>query len=164
MKRSCRRAHHDCADFEWNLVGKPKRIRDGNVDEFRVTAIAMFANHLSAATELFLAAFTKITASASDEIVNTNAISRRRVRDLRANFFHATSDFVPKRYRQRINFRNAGAIVYVGVTNPGRSNANQNIVRSDLRKRDFDIFERFSDLSELDCSHDQLLSLVTTPQ
>src|SRR5213592_285133 len=64
MKRSCRRAHHDCADFEWNLVGKRKRIRAGNFDEFGIATVPMFANHLSAATELFQAAHTKLAASA----------------------------------------------------------------------------------------------------
>ena len=48
------------------------------------------------AAKLFLAALTKITASASDEIVNTNAISRREVRNLRANFFHAAGNLVPE--------------------------------------------------------------------
>src|SRR5215216_5801550 len=72
MKRSCRRAHHDCANFEWNLVGKWKRIRAGNLDEFRVTAVPMFANHLSAVTELFQATHTKLAASAADQIMHTN--------------------------------------------------------------------------------------------
>src|SRR5438034_9542986 len=75
MKRSCRRAHHDCADFERNLIGKRKRIRPGNFDEFRVTAVPMFANHLSAGTELFQAAHTKLAASAVDQIMYANAIS-----------------------------------------------------------------------------------------
>src|SRR5206468_8485638 len=96
MKRSGRRAHHDRADFEWNLVGKRKRIRAGNFDEFCVTAVPMFANHLSAATELFQAAHTKLAASAADQVMHTNAVSRRQVRDLRANFFHAAGDSVPE--------------------------------------------------------------------
>src|SRR6266568_6207525 len=49
----------------------------------------------------------------------------------------------------------------VRMTDSGSRNANQNICRFDLRKRDFDIFERFSDLNELDCSHHQNSSLVT---
>jgi hypothetical protein len=64
MQRSCRRAHHDCADFEWNLVRKRKRIRAGNFDKLRVTAVAMFANHLGAATELFQAAHAELARSA----------------------------------------------------------------------------------------------------
>ena len=76
MKSSCRGAHDDCADFEWNLRGKWKRIRAGNFDEFRVTAVPMFANHLSATTELFQAAHTKLAASAVDQIMYANAVSR----------------------------------------------------------------------------------------
>src|SRR4030095_15097335 len=76
MKCSRRRAHHDCADFEWNLVGKRKRICAGNRDEFRITAVPMFADHLSAATELFHAAHTKLAASALDQVMHTNAVSR----------------------------------------------------------------------------------------
>src|SRR5207245_5312433 len=108
----------------------------------------MFSNHLPAATELFLAAFTKITPSASDEITNTNAIALREVRNLRANFFHAASNFVPECHRQRINFGNAGAIVRVRVTDPGSRDANQNIRRSDLGNSNVRLLERFSDLHE----------------
>src|SRR5205814_6379906 len=153
MKRSCRRAHHDRADFEWNLVGKRKGICAGNFDELRVTAVAILPDHLHIAAKLFLAAFTKITASASDEIVNTNAISRRQVRDLRANFFHGAGDLVPKCQRQRINLRNTGAVVRVRVTDPGSCNANQNVGRSDLGNWDVRLLERFSDLHESHRSH-----------
>jgi hypothetical protein len=59
----------------------------------------MFANHLSAATELFEAAHTELAASAADQIMNTNAISRREVRNLRANSLNATRDFVPESQR-----------------------------------------------------------------
>src|SRR5438270_2497951 len=153
MKRSCRRAHHDRADFEWNLIGKRKCIRSGNFNELRVTAVAILPDHLHIAEKLFLAAFTKITASASDEIVNTNAISRRQVRDLRANFFHGAGDLVPKCQRQRINLRNTGAVVRVRVTDPGSCNANQNVGRSDLGNWNIRLLERFSDLPESHRSH-----------
>jgi hypothetical protein len=59
----------------------------------------MLPDHLHMATKLFLAAFTRITASASDEIVNTNAISRREVRSVRTNSLHAACDFVPESQR-----------------------------------------------------------------
>src|SRR4030095_8468396 len=69
MKRSCRRAHHDCACFDWNLIRKRKRIRARNFDEFRVPSVAMLTDHLSAATELFQAARTKLAAAAVDQIM-----------------------------------------------------------------------------------------------
>jgi hypothetical protein len=105
----------------------------------------MFANHLRLAAKLLLAAFTKITASASDEIVNTNAIARREVGNPCANFFHSASNFVPECHRQRINFGNAGAIMTVRVTDSRSSDPNQNVGRTNFRNRNVLIFERFSD-------------------
>lgn len=119
VKRSCRRAHYDCAGFEWNLVGKQKRIRAGNFDEFRVTAVPMFANHLSAATELFQATHTELAASAVLQIMYAYAVSRGDVCHIAADFLHAARDFVPERQRQIADLRNATAVMRVGVADPG---------------------------------------------
>src|SRR5437773_3873310 len=74
--RGCRRAHHDGAHFEWNLLGKRNRIRTWNSDEFRVTAVTMFADHLAAPAELFQAAHTELATSAVYQIMYANAVSR----------------------------------------------------------------------------------------
>src|SRR6266480_2703068 len=97
MQRSRRRAHHDCAGFKWNLVRKRKRIRAGNFDEFRVTAVPMFADHLPATTELFQAAQTKLAASTVDQIMYANAVSNCEARHVAADLLNATRDFVPER-------------------------------------------------------------------
>src|SRR5262249_46082971 len=123
----------------------------------------MFADHLHLAAKLFQAAFTKITASASDEIVNANAISRREVCKLRANFFHATRDFVPECEWQRINLRNAGPIVRIRVTDPGSRDANENVRRPDLGNWNVRLLERFSDLHELHRPHFVSASRVLNP-
>src|SRR4029077_11383061 len=111
MEPQRRRAHHDCADFEWNLIGKRKRVRAGNFDEFRVTAVPLFANHLSATTELFQAPQTKRAASAVEQIMYANAVSHREVRHIAGDFLHTTRDFVSETQRQTINFGNACAIM-----------------------------------------------------
>ena len=54
----------------------------------------MFANHLTAATELFQAAHTKLTAPAVDQIMHANAVSRREVS-------HVAADFPPRDPRLR---------------------------------------------------------------
>src|ERR1051326_8153080 len=113
----------------------------------------MFPDHLHMAAKLFLAALTKITAATSDEIVNANAVSGREVRHVRANFFHAASNFVPECQRYRINFGNACAIVRVRLTTPRTRNANKTVRRSDLGNWNVRLLERFSDLHEPHRSH-----------
>jgi hypothetical protein len=56
--------------------------------------------------------------------VHTNAVARREVRDIRANSFHRTRDFVPKRQWQILDLGNAGAIVLVRVADSGRLDPN----------------------------------------
>src|ERR1051326_1709144 len=108
----------------------------------------MFPDHLHMAAKLFLAALTKITAATSDEIVNANAVSGREVRHVRANFFHAASNFVPECQRYRIIFGNAGEMLHVGATNPRSRNANKTARRADLGNWNARLLERFSDLQE----------------
>ncbi len=162
MQCSCRRAHHDGADFEWNLVRKRKRIRAGNFDEFRVTAVTMFADHLAAATELFQAAHTELTSSAAHQIMHANTVAHCDVRHIRADFLHAARDFVAKCHRQMIDPRNAGAIMRIGVTNSSSRNLNQNVARTDLRNWNVCVLKRFSELHKPNGFHCQRLNLSGT--
>src|SRR5262245_52195835 len=155
MKRSRRRAHYNCADLEWNLTGKRKRIPAGNFHEFRVTAVAMLTDHLSAATELFRAAHTKFTRPAVDQIVYTDPIARRDVRDICANLFDAPGNFMPERNGQIVDRGNTAAVMRVRVTDSSSGNANQNIGRTDLGNWNFNILQRPSDLHESHRSHFQ---------
>src|SRR5262245_54659875 len=99
MQRGCRRAHYYCADFERDVVGKRECVPPGNSDEFRITAVPVFANHLSAATKLFQAAHTKLAAPAVNQIMYANAVSHRNVRHVPADFVHASRDFVSESQR-----------------------------------------------------------------
>jgi hypothetical protein len=85
--------------------------------------------------------------------VNANAIARCDVNDFSADTFDAPGHFVPERQRQRIDLGNAGAIMRVRVTNPASCNPNENIRRTDLWNCNFRLFQRFSDLRELDSPH-----------
>ena len=73
--------------------------------------------------------------------------------DIGAGFLDPTRDFVPKRYRQTVNPGNAGTIMFVGMADPARRNPNYNVGRTDFRNINLRFLQRFSDLSELHCSH-----------
>jgi hypothetical protein len=66
MKRTRRRAHHDCAVLEWNLVRKHKYVSTRDLDELGVASVAMLSNHLPFAAELFVTATAKVAATAAD--------------------------------------------------------------------------------------------------
>src|SRR5215471_4659957 len=68
---------------------------------------------------------------------------------------------MPERERQIVHLRNAGAIMRIRVTDAGSRDANQNVRRPDLWYWNVCMFQSFSDLSELYCSHHQNSSLVT---
>src|SRR4029077_11445946 len=99
----------------------------------------MFANHLSAAAELFQAGHTELAVSAVDQIMYANAVSRREVRHIAADFLHAISDFVSESQRQTINFRNPRALMRTRVTDAGSRHANQNVGWSNIRHRNIGV-------------------------
>jgi hypothetical protein len=113
----------------------------------------MFADHFSAAAKLFQAANAKLTASTVCQVMYADAIAACDMLDIRAGFLDPTRDFVSERYWQAVNPGNAGTIMFVGMADPARRNPNQNVGRSDFRKINLRLLERFSDLSELHRSH-----------
>src|SRR5947208_9778478 len=96
MKRSRRRAHHDCAVLEGNLVGKDKNISTRDLDELGIAAIALLSDHLPFAAELFVTATAKIAATATDQIVHIHTVFRRNMVDLSPHSFHTPRYFVPE--------------------------------------------------------------------
>lgn len=73
--------------------------------------------------------------------------------DFFADRFHKTRYFVPESQWQTIDRRNAAAIVRVGVANSAGGYSDQNFGRPDLWKCNLGIFQRFTDLHELDSPH-----------
>jgi len=56
--------------------GSRNAFAPGNFDEFGVSAVAMFADHLAYAAKLLQAVNTKLARSAADQIMHTNAVAR----------------------------------------------------------------------------------------
>src|SRR4029077_1580025 len=148
MKHRRRRTHHNRTNLERNLIGEHECIPAGNLDELRISPIPMFADHFSRTTKLFHAANAKLTTPAVRQIVYADAIAACAMFDITADFFDPACDFVPERYRQMVNPGNAGAIMFVGMANPGGRNPNQNVRRTDFRTINLRFLQRFSDLSE----------------
>jgi hypothetical protein len=113
----------------------------------------MLADHFSRTTKLFQAANAELTAPAVCQIMYADAIAGPDVVDIGADFFDPACDLVPERYRQMVNPGNAGAIMFVRMTDPGRRNPNQNVGRTDFRTINLRFLQRFSDLSEPRRSH-----------
>jgi hypothetical protein len=113
----------------------------------------MFADHLSGPAKLFHAANAELTPSAVCQIMYADAIARRDMPDVAADFLDPTCDFVPEGYRQTVNSGNAGAVVFIGMTDPARCNPNQNVERPEFRKRNLRFLQRPSDAGESHRSH-----------
>src|SRR5436309_14252956 len=88
-----------------------------------------------------------------------DAVARSNVPHIRADVVDGAGDFMSEGQRPIFKLRNAGAIVPVRMTNPRRSDANQNVQRPDLWNWNLRVFKRLSDLHESDSFHS--LSLVT---
>jgi hypothetical protein len=102
----------------------------------------MFADHLGGRAKLLVPGQTKRARPASREIVNTNAVARFEIRDRYAGFLNHARDFVTQSERQSRDRRNPGAIMRVGMANPGGANAEQDVIRSDTGDVDFLFLER----------------------
>jgi hypothetical protein len=76
------------------------------------------------------------------------------VGDFFADRFHKTRYFVPENQWQTIDRRNAAAIVRVGVANSAGRYSDQDFRRPDLWKSNLGVFQRFTDLHELDSPHE----------
>src|SRR4030095_4525513 len=75
-----------------------------------------------------------------------NAAARRDVGHIRSHSFDLARDLVTWRHWQIVDLGNPGAIMFVGMTDARRGNANQNVRRSDFRTWNFRILQRLCDL------------------
>jgi len=85
--------------LEWNFVGQTEDAWFGHDDEFGITAVAMFSDHLRRRTKLFGAGLTKGATAARHEIVDADAIARSEVFNIRAGFFHHAGHLMSERQR-----------------------------------------------------------------
>jgi hypothetical protein len=153
VQRSGGRAHQDRALFEWNFVRELKHAALRHDDEFRVAAIAMFSNHLRRRTKLFGAGLAKDASPAGDEVMHANAIAGGKALCCGADLFHHACNLMPEREWQRPDGRDSGAVMRIGMANPGGLDANQHIARSDDGQLDLSLFKRRSDCDESNCFH-----------
>jgi hypothetical protein len=75
------------------------------------------------------------------------------VGDVFADRFYTTRYFVPESQWQKIDRRNAAAIMCVGVANSAGGYSDENFGRPDRWKGNLGIFQRFADLHELNSPH-----------
>src|SRR5213592_823789 len=115
MKRGCRRTHHDCANLEWNVIRQQKCVSSRNDNELGIAPVAMLPDHLNSRTKLLVPAGAEVTRAAANEIVNTYAIARCDVMDTFTYGFDSTRDFMSKCDRERFYWRNARAIMRIGM-------------------------------------------------
>src|SRR5215468_10721681 len=82
-----------------------------------------------------------------------NPVTRCDVSDLRTDFVDNARDFVTERQRQLVDLGNAGAIMFVRMTNPRRRDANQNFGWTNVRNRNFQVLKRFADFNKANRFH-----------
>src|SRR5438067_11938917 len=111
MKCSRRRAHHDCAVLERNLIRKDENISTRDFDELGIASVPMLSDHLPFAAELFVTSPAKVAATAADQIMHIHAVAGRNVVDVSRHSIHAPSYYVPESNGQGINGRDSSEIV-----------------------------------------------------
>ena len=74
-----------------------------NRNEFGVTAVAIFSDHLGGGAKLLVASPAERTGPAGNEIVNTNAIARFEVFDAVSDSLDHPCDFMTEREWQSRN-------------------------------------------------------------
>jgi hypothetical protein len=101
----------------------------------------MFPDHLHIAAELLVALQAEIASAAMCEVVDANAVASLEGVDIFADGFDRAGDFVPGSDRQMRDWGNPGAVMRIGMANPARTNADQNVRRTDLRNYDLNILQ-----------------------
>jgi hypothetical protein len=73
--------------------------------------------------------------------------------DISPHSFHAPRYFMPERHWQRINRRDASAIVRIRMADPAGCDSDQDLGRADLWRRNLGIFQWFPELDQSNSSH-----------
>jgi hypothetical protein len=131
---------------ERDSIRKSEDAARRNFDELGIATVAMFPDHLHVGTELLVAQQAEIARAAMCEVVHTHAVASLEGVDIFADGFDRASDFVPGCDRQMRDRRNPGPIMRIGMANPARTDADQNVRRTDLRNFDFNILQWVADL------------------
>jgi hypothetical protein len=90
--------------LEWNFVRQTEDATLGHNDKFRVTAVAVFSDHLGRRAKLFRAGCAKIAKAARHKVMHANAIAARETLNIRTGFFYETGNFMTEREWQRFHW------------------------------------------------------------
>ena len=66
--------------------------------------------------------------------MQTDAIALAEARDFCADLLDSSGNFMTKRYRQIVRTQKSAAVMRIRMTNARGANANQNVVRTDVRR------------------------------
>src|ERR1044071_713909 len=97
MERRGRGAHQDRALLEWNFIRQMEDAAFRDYDEFSVTAVAVFSDHLGCGAKLFGASLAIDAPPAGHEIMDADSIPCRESPNLRTYFFHGSSHLMTER-------------------------------------------------------------------
>ena len=97
MERCGGRASQNRALLEWNFVRQTEDAALRHYDEFSITAIAMFSDHLGRGAKLFGASLATGALTAGHEIMDADAIPYRESPNLRTYFFDGPLNLPPNR-------------------------------------------------------------------
>jgi hypothetical protein len=110
-------------------------------------------DHETGCAKLFISTVAVIAVTASDHIVEHNSIARLNTPSGLADGLNLAGDFVSQCERQGVEGRLPGPVVDIGMTDPGGSYPDQHITVADMRHRQLEHFERFSDPDHAYSSH-----------
>ncbi len=77
--------------------------------------------------------------------MQANSIAFAEVRDFGTNLLNGSGYFMTKRNRQIFRGQKSAAVMRIRMTNAGSANANQYVVRADIRRFDLAKLKRAAD-------------------
>ena len=101
------RTHQDRALFKRNFVRQTENVPLRHDDEFSITAVAIFADHLARQAKLFRAASAQRAMAAGHEIMHANAIAFAEACNFDADFLDSPGHFMTERDRQIFRSQNS---------------------------------------------------------
>ena len=92
--------------------------------------------------------------------MDADAITDFEIRNRRSDFFDNPGDFVSERERQLRDWRNARAIMSVGMADTGGADTDQNVVGADGGHVDSLLFEWRADIGKTNCFHSARMAFL----
>src|SRR5678815_6012335 len=105
MERRSGRAHQDRCFLERNLVRQTKHVAFRHTDQFRITAVTMFPDHLAGRTKLFAIRLTREASATGDKIVDANTIAPAESTNIRTHFFDRPTHFMSESNGKGLSLR-----------------------------------------------------------